>query len=174
MPTRGFVAFSDDPAASAAVLTVRWRKPWAGVRGPPGPACDVLLPRRGPFSSRCRGYVTPYRLTPVRGWARETDGTARIDLIEETLHVMMYTGPHLAFGQRAADPADYPLSEGIARTSRLQKRPAEESRRHAAHPRRRCSRRPSARRRPASAVCPPCSPAPVAHYLGALDRWPSR
>ena len=22
---------------------------------------------------------------------------------------MMYTGPHLAFGQRAADPADYPL-----------------------------------------------------------------
>ena len=40
-------------------------------------------------------------------------------------------GPHLAFGQRAADPADYPLSEGIARTSKLQKRPAEESRRHA-------------------------------------------
>ena len=93
MPTRWCVVFSDDPADSPAVLTVRWRKPWAGVREPLGPACDVvLLPRRGPFSSRCRGYVTPYRLTPVRGWARDTYGTAWIDLIEETLHVMMYTG----------------------------------------------------------------------------------
>ena len=114
MPTRGFVAFSDDPAASSAVLTVRWRKPWAGVREPPGPGYNALPPRRGTFSSRRKGHVTPYKLTS--GWEGKKNRRRGLDRPERADPPGPRHDVHRAAASRAA-PGLWPTGRRPCRLS---------------------------------------------------------